>query len=237
MPPSNAILIYTAPDFFTNNPGPAQIISLFDSMPGAIFFALDCSGHIVAANSAMLEHCGASSEALLGGKSLDGPRSKSDHSVLKRTEFISGKRGRAGWFCTTMSPIYDAHGAVSGSAGVRYRVSMPQNIAEPFTRLAPAIRHLESQFHTKVKMSELADLCGFSVVQFTRVFTAAFALPPKRFLISLRIERAQELLATTSNSISAISADTGFFDQSHFTRLFRQIASVTPLAYRKRFSG
>jgi AraC-like DNA-binding protein len=229
-------LIYTCPIFFATNPCPVPIISLIDAMPGVIFFALDSQGHIVAANSAMLENSGKTADTLLGSKAQDGVRSESDRSVFKRTEFIRGGQGRAGWFCTTLSPICDTQGAVLGTAGVRYRVSMPPNITEPFARLAPAIRHLEAYFHTKVRMSELADLCEFSVVQFTRVFTTAFALPPKRFLINLRVERAQKLLATTSNSISAISTDTGFFDQSHFTRLFRQITHVTPLAYRKRFS-
>jgi AraC-like DNA-binding protein len=229
------------PYFSTSQPIASHIGGLFDAVPGVIFFILDPRGRIVAANSAMLASRGLSDPRSLFGKpdSLLAPadtRTLNAGGTVKRVEFINGLEGLAGWFNTTLSPVIN-EGKLIGITGLRFRVSMPsrEDKDKAFSRLAPAIRHLEGHFHTRLKMEELAILCGFSVVQFTRVFTATFQIPPKRFLISLRVERAQHLLATTSRSISAISAETGFFDQSHFTRIFGQMAGVTPLAYRKRF--
>ncbi|MFG0289313.1 MAG: AraC family transcriptional regulator, partial [Rhodopirellula sp. JB044] len=36
-------------------------------------------------------------------------------------------------------------------------------------------------------------------------------------------------------SVAEVSAATGFYDQSHFTKRFRQVTGLTPLAYRKKF--
>lgn len=230
-------MIYTDPFFFNDAICSTQVTALFGAVPGAIYFALDCDGRIIAANSAMVESRGESdAQQVLGCVEVENTRTGTDHSVTKNTQFIDGSHGRAGWFTTTLAPLCDRQGAIIGSAAIRYRVSMPQESAGSFRRLTPAIQHLEIHYHTKVKMKTLAELCGFSLVQFTRVFTAAFAMTPKRYLIALRIERSQQLLATSSRSIAEISAETGFFDQSHFTRLFRQIAGVTPLAYRKRYT-
>jgi len=48
----------------------------------------------------------------------------------------------------------------------------------------------------------------------------------------VRIEFARRELAGSSASLSAIAAEAGFCDQSHFSRLFKQYTGVTPAEYR-----
>jgi transcriptional regulator GlxA family with amidase domain len=59
-------------------------------------------------------------------------------------------------------------------------------------------------------------------------------MPPYRYLIGLRIHRAQELLRETELSITQICHRVGFHSLSHFTTTFRQHIGVSPSTYRHR---
>ena len=57
------------------------------------------------------------------------------------------------------------------------------------------------------------------------------------FLNHFRIARAQAELISTEQTVCEISQNVGFFDQSHFSLVFRKLVGVAPLAYRRRFSN
>lgn len=58
-------------------------------------------------------------------------------------------------------------------------------------------------------------------------------MPPHRYLISLRVNRARNLLARTNRPIAEIALDCGFTHQEHLTRLFRKHFETTPAAFRR----
>ncbi|MNU07967.1 HTH-type transcriptional activator RhaS [compost metagenome] len=58
-------------------------------------------------------------------------------------------------------------------------------------------------------------------------------MPPHRYLINLRVEKARRLLEKTSMSIAEIAYECGFAHQEHLTRLFRRQTGTTPAAYRR----
>ncbi|MEZ5950821.1 MAG: helix-turn-helix domain-containing protein [Planctomycetaceae bacterium] len=51
----------------------------------------------------------------------------------------------------------------------------------------------------------------------------------------IRIGVARRLLETSDYSLAKIAADCGFYDQSHFSRQFKESTGLAPLAYRKRY--
>jgi AraC-like DNA-binding protein len=55
---------------------------------------------------------------------------------------------------------------------------------------------------------------------------------PHHYLVQRRVAQAQEMLARTELSLSEIALATGFSDQSHFARHFRQMLGVTPGQFR-----
>jgi len=60
-------------------------------------------------------------------------------------------------------------------------------------------------------------------------------MTPTEALLAFRVEEARRLLSQTDWSMSRIAIDSGFYDQSHFTRRFHRHCGMTPGAYRQRF--
>lgn len=69
-------------------------------------------------------------------------------------------------------------------------------------------------------------------VHLAREFRRHYGCSPGEYARSARIETACRALRMTGDSISAIAFGTGFYDQSHFTNVFRRLTGVTPAEYR-----
>ncbi len=82
-------------------------------------------------------------------------------------------------------------------------------------------------------LDELAALADLSAKHFARAFRQSTGVPPHRWLIERRIDRAKELLAASDHSLAEIALACGFADQSHFTAAFRKAVGATPGGYRR----
>ncbi len=75
---------------------------------------------------------------------------------------------------------------------------------------------------------------GVSEAHFARSFKAAFGLPPHRYLLTRRIERAKALLRDTDLPVVAIALGTGWESLGTFGRIFRDITGESPTELRAR---
>jgi AraC family transcriptional regulator len=82
-------------------------------------------------------------------------------------------------------------------------------------------------------LQTLAAESGYSRSHFLRMFEAATGLTPHRYLLQLRLERAQELMREGATSLIDIAALCGFSSHAHMSRIFRQLLGVTPSRYRR----
>jgi AraC family transcriptional regulator len=82
-------------------------------------------------------------------------------------------------------------------------------------------------------LTELAGTVGLSPYHFSRAFKQSTGLPPHRYQIMLRVERAKDLLANSTLSMSDVAAAIGYDDQGQLARLFRREVGVTPSQYRR----
>ena len=97
---------------------------------------------------------------------------------------------------------------------------------------------MQSQMHRRISIAEMAAVAGLSESWFSRAFRASTGKTPHRALQSLRIEAAQRLLCENTINITEIAGHTGFADQAHLTRAFRNATGRTPGQWRAtRFSG
>jgi transcriptional regulator of acetoin/glycerol metabolism/AraC-like DNA-binding protein len=93
--------------------------------------------------------------------------------------------------------------------------------------------YVETRLGESIDLAALAGIAGLSLYHFARAFKQSVGVAPHHYLVQRRIERAQELLARTELSLSEIALATGFSDQSHFARHFRQMLGLTPGQFRR----
>jgi AraC-like DNA-binding protein len=96
--------------------------------------------------------------------------------------------------------------------------------------VAKAREHLAANVGSFVPLGELARTAGLSPHHFLRVFKAATGLPPHAYQIQQAVENAKRLLAGGA-PISQTALEAGFADQSHFSRIFRELTGATPRQY------
>jgi len=98
--------------------------------------------------------------------------------------------------------------------------------------LARAMEVLRSRLAHPPEMRALAKLCGLSMVRFARLVHRVFHLTPRQLAMKMRIDEALHLLLTTDRPLCDLALETGFCDQSAFTRHFRRMTGVPPGVFR-----
>jgi AraC family transcriptional regulator len=96
---------------------------------------------------------------------------------------------------------------------------------------ARALLHDRGQEHLRI--ADVASEVGVHPAYLARSFRSHFGTPLGSYARRLRLTWAANQLNSTDDLIAQIALEAGFFDQSHFTRAFRQNYGMTPLAYRK----
>ena len=81
-------------------------------------------------------------------------------------------------------------------------------------------------------VTQLAVISGVSAAHFARSFKAAFGMPPHRYLLSRRIERARAMLRDTDLPVIEIAFRTGWESLGTFGRTFRDITGQNPTEVR-----
>jgi AraC family transcriptional regulator len=84
----------------------------------------------------------------------------------------------------------------------------------------------------KLALEDIASSIHMSAYHFARCFKATTGETPHAYVTRLRVERAQELLRTTSSSMSAIARRVGFSSKSHFAAVFLRSTGISPHRFR-----
>ncbi|WP_027144309.1 AraC family transcriptional regulator [Mesorhizobium sp. WSM3626] len=93
---------------------------------------------------------------------------------------------------------------------------------------------LRENFTRKLALAEMAAVCGLSPSHFVRAFARTFGVPPHQYVLDLRLDLAERLLADSRMTIADIAHSSGFSSQSHFTTMMKKYRQVTPLQARMR---
>src|SRR3984893_8865331 len=85
------------------------------------------------------------------------------------------------------------------------------------------VAYIEQHLFEPISLAVLAQMVGLSRDYFCRAFRQSFGLPPKRYQLIQRIERAKTLLAKHAASVTDISGSVGYNDTSAFSTAFRRV--------------
>ena len=91
---------------------------------------------------------------------------------------------------------------------------------------------VQNNFTFNLTLEEYAKLACKSVATFKREFKKIYNDTPAKWVLKKRINLAIELLENTNLSISAITFECGFENQTHFSRIFKERVGVAPLKFR-----
>jgi transcriptional regulator GlxA family with amidase domain len=101
-------------------------------------------------------------------------------------------------------------------------------------RLLRAKDRIDAASEEDWPVERLAKVSGVSEAHFARSFKDAFGLPPHRYLLTRRIERAKALLRDTDMPIIEVAFQTGWNSLGSFGRVFRDITGASPSEVRAR---
>ena len=105
---------------------------------------------------------------------------------------------------------------------------------ELLRRLLRAKDRMDVASHEEWPVDRLARVSRVSQAHFARSFRDAFGVPPHRYLLTRRIERAKTLLRDTEMSITDIAFQTGWKSLGTFGRIFRDVTGESPGQLRAR---
>jgi AraC family transcriptional regulator len=105
-------------------------------------------------------------------------------------------------------------------------------------RLAPwqerrAKELMVARFDQRLLVAELAKECRLSSAHFARAFRQSTGLPPHRWLLAYRVEKAKALLLAGHTPLKDVASACGFADHSHLTRAFSRHVGQKPAAWRR----
>ena len=93
--------------------------------------------------------------------------------------------------------------------------------------------YLQEHLADDVRLDDLAGLLGISSFHLCRAFRKATGMPPHRWRMQRRVERARQMLADGDLPVAEIALSVGYDDPSQFAAAFRKIVGVSPAQYRR----
>ena len=97
------------------------------------------------------------------------------------------------------------------------------------------IEWMKENLSEQISVDLLAKKINLTEKTFTRRFKKTINSSPIQYLKSLRVEKAKELLISTSKTLGEITIEVGYFDENSFRKLFKKETSLNPVEYRNRF--
>lgn len=125
----------------------------------------------------------------------------------------------ARWLCDMLEQLIDA---------IESNTRLPHSV-----QLARSIEYIETHLGGDVSRAKAARAGGLSLSHFSHLMRAKTGWSFTEFFTRLRVDRARHLLAHSELGLVQIALESGFGDQSYFTRVFRKSTGRTPSHYRR----
>jgi AraC-like DNA-binding protein len=126
-----------------------------------------------------------------------------------------------------LSRLYEAYGAANGLTPSRR--SLNEN------SVATAVRFIDENFASILRVNEIAKMVYLSPDHFTEVFSAVMGRTPRDYIRHVRLEHAKARLQNSNLPITQVALECGLSDHAHLSRVFRASVSLTPSQYRAQF--
>lgn len=222
--------------------------ALFEHLGDYYYFVKDNNGKFIAGSKSLVRLLGFNSENELIGKdefdffSFDiamqiqtDDKQVFEHgkSIINRIEFIENESNLHQWVCTCKVPLFDKEGNVAGLEGYIHPIIHDEQ--NPCLVLKKVLDEIHNNFKNKFELDELAAMANMSASSLERNFRKYFHMTPFQYIQKIRIDKACVMLQSLDRDLVEVAFDTGFCDQSHFTKVFKKQMGLTPHQYRDKY--
>lgn len=130
--------------------------------------------------------------------------------------------------------IRDARSAAQRETqGAEEQLSQEEQLYRSEAGLAKEMVRYMQEHYREVTQQQMADLFCMSASAVSQIIKRHTGKNYSEHLLDIRIQRAQELLRATNESIERIAELTGYNDYFYFTKVFKKATGLSPSAYRK----
>lgn len=95
------------------------------------------------------------------------------------------------------------------------------------------LNYIQEHYAEPITLTEVAKRFHFNPSYLSSYFSANNSEGFSEYLNKIRVDKAKEMLVSTNESISEISDQVGYSDQSYFTKVFKKMTGISPSQYRK----
>jgi AraC-like DNA-binding protein len=95
--------------------------------------------------------------------------------------------------------------------------------------------YIDSHLDSRIRIRDFAALMRLSSCNVHRLFQRCFGASPMSYVTLRRIQRAQTLMRSPDKRLAEIALACGFFDQAHFSRVFKRLVGTSPRRWRQEY--
>lgn len=102
-------------------------------------------------------------------------------------------------------------------------------------KLSKAVQHIRMNYYKNISVEELAEISGYSVSHFRKLFVSTYGVSPQEYMINYKIRKAKEMLMEDEGkSMDEIAELLGMCNASYFCRIFKKKVGITPYKYTQK---
>jgi len=106
-------------------------------------------------------------------------------------------------------------------------------VSDYYNKLQKILDYIEVHIKEDISTEELAEQCYYSTHHFNRIFQSIIGIPVLDYIKKRKLSVAAGQIIDTNKNILDIALDYGFNSHETFSRAFKRIFDITPMAYRK----
>ena len=102
-------------------------------------------------------------------------------------------------------------------------------------KIRKIIEYIDQNFTRKLTSEEVSRFRGLSTSRCLHLFKEETGMSLSEYVKKLRVEYGKYLILNTNISLADCAIEAGFFDQSHFTKTFKQVEKIPPSQFRRKY--
>lgn len=228
-----------------------SVIEMFNIFPDILFWVKDAQGCFIYGNGNFLTHMGVKHLNQVIGYSdfdfspahiaeqfkIDDNKVMAGEVVNERLEMNISVDNEISWFSTSKRVLLDENKTPIGTYGVSRQLEKTSIAQAGIDALKIPVTYVHNNYMNEITLKTLANISHLSISALERRFKKYLNKTPNQFIKSVRLENARRLLVETNFPIATIANNTGYSDNSYFSRQFHQLFGKLPSEFRKIHSN